>query len=106
MPIDRLQLRAIRENSEPIMGSGAEYGPLMDLIGFVLIGEASHGTHEFYHTRASLTRTATVKRNGINEVSASGAVGKRVPRLWLPNRKGFLERWWNEISVQLFMPTV
>ena len=99
MPIDRLQLRAIRENSEPIMGSGAEYGPLMDLIGFVLIGEASHGTHEFYHTRASLTRTATVKRNGINEVSASGAVGKRVPRLWLPNRKGFLERRWNEISV-------
>src|SRR5438132_9026463 len=59
MPIDQLQLRAIRENSEPIMGSGAEYGPLTDLIRdsrFVLIGEASHGTHEFYHTRASLTR--------------------------------------------------
>ena len=27
MPIDQLQLRAIRENSEPIIGSEAEYGP-------------------------------------------------------------------------------
>ena len=34
------------------------FGPLLDSIGdasLVLIGEASHGTHEFYRTRAELT---------------------------------------------------
>ena len=72
MPIDQLQLRAIRENSEPIIGSDAEYGPLMALIGdsrFVLIGEASHGTHEFYHTRASLTRRL-IEEKGFTAVAA------------------------------------
>jgi erythromycin esterase-like protein len=37
----------------------------MDLIGnsrFVLIGEASHGTHEFYHTRAELTKWLIQKK--------------------------------------------
>ena len=32
--------------------------PLIDLAGdasFVLLGEASHGTHEFYSTRAAIT---------------------------------------------------
>jgi erythromycin esterase-like protein len=31
----------------------------MNLIGdnrFVLLGEASHGTHDFYHTRAQITQ--------------------------------------------------
>src|SRR5437667_10157359 len=54
------------------MGSGAEYGPLMALIGdsrFVLIGEASHGTHEFYHTRASLTRRL-IEEKGFTAVAA------------------------------------
>ncbi len=72
MPIDQLQLRTIRENSEPIIGSDAEYGPLMDLIGdsrFVLIGEASHGTHEFYHMRASLTRRL-IEEKGFTAIAA------------------------------------
>ncbi|HEX3640341.1 MAG TPA: hypothetical protein VHV10_03515 [Ktedonobacteraceae bacterium] len=32
---------------------------MMDLIGdarFVLLGEASHGTHEFYQARAQITK--------------------------------------------------
>jgi erythromycin esterase-like protein len=39
--------------------SEADYDGLVDLAGaaqFVLIGEASHGTHDFYETRAALTR--------------------------------------------------
>src|SRR6185436_18520041 len=43
----------------PITGDIAEFSPLMDKIGdaqFVLLGEASHGTHEFYATRAELTK--------------------------------------------------
>jgi erythromycin esterase-like protein len=34
----------------PITGAGDDYDALLDVVGgrrFVLIGEASHGTHEF-----------------------------------------------------------
>ncbi len=43
----------------PITGENTDYDSLLDLIGdrrFVLIGEASHGTHEFYRERARITR--------------------------------------------------
>src|SRR5687767_849637 len=46
--------------------------PLLDAIGdatLVLIGEASHGTHEFYRIRADLT-TALIERKGFNLVAA------------------------------------
>jgi len=49
----------IRENSHPLMGVGSDYDPLIEQIGdarFVLIGEASHGTHEFYRERAQITK--------------------------------------------------
>jgi erythromycin esterase-like protein len=39
--------------------SPADYDPLIQLAGkaqFVLIGEASHGTHDFYAVRATLMR--------------------------------------------------
>jgi erythromycin esterase-like protein len=45
--------------------------PLIDAIGdarLVLIGEASHGTHEFYHTRAELTKILIAER-GFNLVA-------------------------------------
>src|SRR4028118_1957051 len=50
---------AVRECAHPLTGSAQDYEPLMDLIGdarFVLIGEASHGTHEFYQQRAESTK--------------------------------------------------
>ncbi len=50
---------AVRECAHPLTGSAQDYEPLMDLIGdarFVLIGEASHGTHEFYQQRAEITK--------------------------------------------------
>jgi erythromycin esterase-like protein len=43
----------------PLTGASADYDALLEKIGdsrFVLIGEASHGTHEFYNERARLTR--------------------------------------------------
>jgi len=46
-------------------------GPLMDAIGdsrLVLIGEATHGTHDFYNIRAELTK-ALVLRKGFNLVA-------------------------------------
>ncbi len=50
---------AVRESAHPLKDSPQDYDPLMDLIGdsrFVLIGEASHGTHEFYRERAEITK--------------------------------------------------
>src|SRR5437764_1441385 len=41
------------------------FGPLVDQIGdaeLVLIGEASHGTREFYRTRAELTKALIVEK--------------------------------------------
>ena len=46
-------------------------GPLIEAIGnarLVLIGEATHGTHEFYRTRAELTR-ALIVGHGFNVVA-------------------------------------
>src|SRR3712207_4363467 len=41
------------------ISSPADYERLLEAVGerhVVLIGEASHGTHEFYETRAELTK--------------------------------------------------
>jgi erythromycin esterase-like protein len=49
----------LRDAAHPLTGHAADYDPLLDLIGdarVVLLGEASHGTHEFYHERARITR--------------------------------------------------
>src|SRR5207249_4322469 len=50
---------AVHENAHPLTGAASDYDPLMDQVGdarFVLLGEASHGTHEFYRERAQITK--------------------------------------------------
>ncbi len=45
--------------SQPLSGQAEDYDGLLDLIGdsrFVLLGEASHGSHEFYRERVRITR--------------------------------------------------
>jgi len=52
-------IQTIREAAYPLTGGPDDYDPLLDRIGnskFVLIGEASHGTHEFYQQRAEITK--------------------------------------------------
>src|SRR5438067_8880881 len=49
----------LREAAIPLPGGSADYDPLLEIVGdarFVLLGEASHGTHEFYRERARITR--------------------------------------------------
>jgi erythromycin esterase-like protein len=49
----------IRENLQPLTGATSDYESLLQQIGearVVLIGEASHGTHEFYRQRAQITK--------------------------------------------------
>jgi erythromycin esterase-like protein len=50
---------AIAASAHLLNGTAADYDPLLEMIGdahVVLLGEASHGTHEFYHERAEITR--------------------------------------------------
>jgi erythromycin esterase-like protein len=45
--------------AHPLTGADTDYGPLLELVGdarFVLLGEATHGTHEFYAERARITQ--------------------------------------------------
>jgi erythromycin esterase-like protein len=49
----------IASSAHPISGHYPDYDPLVQAIGdarVVLLGESSHGTHEFYHERARITR--------------------------------------------------
>jgi erythromycin esterase-like protein len=49
----------------PLSGAASDYDPLLDLIGdarLVLIGEASHGTHEFYRERAAITKRLIIEK--------------------------------------------
>ena len=57
-------LDAVQRHAAPLAGSAAEDRGLFDLVAdarFTLLGEASHGTDEFYRERAALTRRLIVE---------------------------------------------
>src|SRR3954462_7565866 len=57
---------ALRSAAHPLTGAAHDYDPLLQLIGdarVVLLGEASHGTHEFYRERARITRRLIEEKN-------------------------------------------
>ena len=61
----------LSERAEPLVGSPNDFDSLIDMIGdarFVLIGEASHGTHEFYRIRAQISKVLIAQR-GFNAVA-------------------------------------
>lgn len=63
--------KAIHEVAHPLTGAATDYDPLIELIGdarFVLLGEASHGTHEFYQARAEITKRLITEK-GFNAVA-------------------------------------
>jgi erythromycin esterase-like protein len=58
--IDIVQRAAV-----PLRGDLSDYNAVADMAGdarFVLLGEASHGTYEFYQSRADITRQLIVER--------------------------------------------
>ena len=60
----------IREAAQPLSGASRDYDELLRSIGdakVVLIGEASHGTHEFYDERARIARRL-IKEKGFTAV--------------------------------------
>src|SRR5215207_9573300 len=77
-------LDELRNVVRPFDGSSASFDPLIELVGdarYVLIGEASHGTHEFYKARADLTKRL-VREKGFTAV----AVEADWPDAWRVNR--------------------
>jgi erythromycin esterase-like protein len=70
VPLD-LAVQAVRGAAHSLAGAAEDYDPLLDLIGdarFVLLGEASHGTHEFYRERAQITKRL-IRERGFTAVA-------------------------------------
>ena len=58
-PASSTRAGSIHALVHPLTGSSGDFDPLVARVGnarFVLIGEASHGTHEFYRIRAEITK--------------------------------------------------
>ena len=67
-------ISALRHAAQPLRGSDRDHDGLMALIGdarFVLLGEASHGTQEFYRERALITRRLMCEK-GFDAVAIEG----------------------------------
>jgi erythromycin esterase-like protein len=61
----------LRRVAIPLAGAAQDYDPLMEMAQgarFVLLGEASHGTHEFYRERAQITKRL-IKDKGFTAVA-------------------------------------
>jgi erythromycin esterase-like protein len=61
----------VRSAAVPVTGADSDYDDLLDLVGdrrFVLLGEASHGSHEFYRERARITQRL-VEEKGFTAVA-------------------------------------
>src|ERR671934_247549 len=57
--------RAISEAAFPLVGEHRDYDAIVEAAGhaqLVLIGEASHGTHEFYRERAQITKRLILEK--------------------------------------------
>jgi erythromycin esterase-like protein/predicted phosphoribosyltransferase len=70
-PAENALVEAVREAARPLTGAAQDYDPLLQLIGdarLVLLGEASHGTHDFYHERAQVTERL-IKEKGFTAVA-------------------------------------
>src|SRR3989442_15419591 len=66
-----LVTNAIHEVALPLEGLTRDYDPLIKLIHearFCLLGEATHGTHEFYRERAEITKRL-IKEKGFTAVA-------------------------------------
>src|ERR671922_2294600 len=61
-----------RTEAHPLRGRASDYDRLLDRVAekrFVLLGEASHGTHEFYRERAEITKRL-IAEHGFGVVAA------------------------------------
>lgn len=81
---DMALLDGLQQHLHPLTGSAHDYDGLLQLIGparFVLLGEASHGTREFYQERVNITKRLITEK-GFNTI----AVEADWPDAWRVNR--------------------
>lgn len=81
---DALAVEPISAAALPLTGDSADYDPILELVGdarFVLLGEATHGTHEFYEARAAITRRLIEEKDFIGV-----ALEADWPDAWQVNR--------------------
>jgi erythromycin esterase-like protein len=72
--LTRSVAHAVNDAAHPLVGAPEDFDPLIDRVGeahFVLIGEASHGTHEFYRIRAEITKRLILTK-GFTAVAVEG----------------------------------
>ena len=77
-------VEGLQRHLQPLLGNADDYDKLLQLIGparFALLGEASHGTHEFYRERAAITRRLITEK-GFTAI----AVEADWPDAWRVNR--------------------
>jgi len=56
----------VHDAAEPMTGAAQDYDALLELVGdarIVLLGEATHGTHEFYRERAQITKRLIMEKD-------------------------------------------
>jgi erythromycin esterase-like protein len=61
----------VRDAARPLTRSSGDYDDLLEFFGdahFVLLGEASHGTHEFYRERAQITKRL-IREKGFSAIA-------------------------------------
>lgn len=111
-------LDSIRSAAHRTTGATTDYDGILDLVGdarFVLIGEASHGTHEFYRVRADITQRLIAEK-GFSAVVVEadwpdayrincfvrGASGDQTPEQALSDFQRFPAWMWRNTVVQDF----
>lgn len=74
MTVLRSSSAALHRSAHVLDGGTHDYDALLDTVGeraFVLLGEATHGTHEFYAMRADITRRL-IEERGFDAVAVEG----------------------------------
>src|SRR5690349_24344462 len=72
MASESILAQAIAEQATALVGAPTDFDLLLDEIGdarFVLLGEATHGTHDFYRVRAELTKRL-IREKGFRAIAA------------------------------------
>ncbi|HEX8393433.1 MAG TPA: erythromycin esterase family protein [Longimicrobium sp.] len=78
------EVQQVRAAAIPITGAETDYDALVRMVGdarFVFLGEATHGTHEFYRERARITERL-IRDLGFSAIAVEGdwPDGRRVDR--------------------------
>ena len=76
-------MEQVRAAAAPLRGADDDYNSLLELVGdarLVLLGEASHGTHEFYRERARITRRL-IEEKGFTAVAVEPYSGRPIRAL-------------------------